>query len=77
MPRPVTPTDPEEERAKGRVALWLDPDDMLWLAKHLASAHASDAETNTRIGRIRFRILAALHKAGLPNNPWASEDGEA
>lgn len=34
MTRAVVPTDPRGEAERGRVALWLDPDDLRWLADH-------------------------------------------
>lgn len=62
---PVTATDPADEAAKGRVALWLDPEDLEWLSRTCRCApDASEAEQD-RCGRIRFRASAALHKAGL------------
>ena len=30
MKRPIIPTDPVAEQAKGRVALWLDLEDLRW-----------------------------------------------
>ncbi len=57
-------TDPSTEAAKGRVSLWLDPDDLRWLSGHCCCpADASDEEKD-RCGRVRFRASAALHKHG-------------
>ncbi|MGW7167384.1 hypothetical protein ACWGH3_19170 [Streptomyces sp. NPDC054884] len=57
-------TDPSMEADKGRVPLWLDPDDLRWLADHCCCpADASDEEKD-RCGRLRFRASAALHKHG-------------
>lgn len=58
-------TDPEEERAKGRIALWLDPDDLRWIAAACSCATNTDDDERDRCGRVRFRANAALHKAGL------------
>ncbi len=61
----VSPTDPKEEAAKGRVGLWLDPADLEWLAQTCRCADDASAEETERCARIRFRASAALHKAGL------------
>jgi len=63
--KPPVPTDPEEENAKGRVALWLDPDDIRWIAGHCCCPEDAPPEQTERCARIRFRANAALHKAGL------------
>lgn len=67
MSREPTPTDPKREQEVGRVAVWLDPEDARWLAHHLAQEDGTPDEQE-RIGRLRFRLLAALHKAGFPND---------
>jgi hypothetical protein len=65
MTRANTPTDPEREAAQGRVALWLDPDDLRWLARHCCCPVDPTPEQRERCARLRFRASAALHKAGL------------
>ena len=45
------------------------PEDVRWLARHLAQQEGETPEERERLGRPRFRSLAALHKAGLPSNP--------
>jgi hypothetical protein len=62
----------DKENAKGHIAVWLAPDDIRWLAKHLAKIE--DEGENERLGRLRFRLLTALHQAGLPNNLWENEE---
>ncbi len=59
----VTPTDPQREAARGRVALWLDPIDLRWPAHHCCPPDANE-EQRERCARVRFRASAALHKAG-------------
>lgn len=62
--KPVHPTDPDQEEAKGRIALWLDVEDLEWLSSNCrCDDDASEAERE-RCARIRFRSHAALHKAG-------------
>ena len=58
-------TDKEEKRAKGRVALWLEPEDIAWLSRHCACPPDADQKQTDRCARIRFRANAALHKTGL------------
>lgn len=65
MTRPAIPTDAEQERAKGRVALWLDPEDLRWLARHCCCPSDAAKEVTDRCARLRFRAHAALHKVGL------------
>ena len=72
MTREIIPTDPEAEANKGRVALWLDPDDLRWLQRHCCCPEDATLEQKERCGRLRFRAGAALHKAGL-----ASEDQDS
>lgn len=65
MPRAVVPTDDQSEREKGRVPLWLDPDDLLWLSENWRAEDVRSDEERERRGRLQFRARAALHKAGL------------
>jgi len=64
MTKPPTPTDPDQETAAGRVALWLAPADLEWLSQHCSCAEDAPDEVRERCGRIRFRANAALHKSG-------------
>ncbi len=75
MERAVTPTDPERERAKGRVALWLDPDDLRWLSQHCCCPPGVTKEVSDRCARLRFRAHAALHKAGLAGSDPSASSG--
>ncbi len=68
MSRPVQPTDETAERGKGRVALWLDPEDLHWLSEHCCCPADSEPAVSERCKRIRFRAHAALHKAGLKSD---------
>lgn len=61
----VIPTSPQDEAEKGRVALWLDPDDLRWLAERCRGTDGASDEEHERWARLRFRTNAALHKAGL------------
>jgi hypothetical protein len=65
MPHPIVPTDPDREAELGRVALWLDPDDLRWLGTHCTCSDGTPEDEKDRCARVRFRAQAALHKAGL------------
>jgi hypothetical protein len=67
--KPVQPTDPSREGELGRVALWLDVEDLRWLAANCSCTDAASDEIRERCGRIRFRANTALHKAGLKALP--------
>jgi hypothetical protein len=79
MERLVVPTDPEREKTLGRIALWLDADDLRWLMRHCCCAPDATEEQKERCMRLRFRAGAALHKAGVSQEPTDSlghEDAE-
>jgi len=62
----IAPTDEAAEKAKGRIALWLDPEDLWFLAEQYQNLPPeAPMETVRRWGVINFRAHAALHKAGL------------
>lgn len=67
----IEPTAPinahgiSREADLGRVALWLDAEDLRWLARHCACDDSTPDAERERCGGIRFRANAALHKAGL------------
>lgn len=61
----IEPTNPQVEAERGRVALWLDPGDLAWLAQHCCCADDATQDEKDRCGRLRFRAGAALHKSGL------------
>lgn len=69
----TVPTDPDREAALGRVALWLDPADLLWLSRHCCCPADATEEQFQRCGRLRFRARAALHKAGLVSD-WGEPE---
>ena len=65
MTREIAPTDPEREASLGRIALWLDVDDLRWLARRCWCPADASEEQRKRCARLRFRAHTALHKAGL------------
>jgi hypothetical protein len=64
-PKSVQPTDSSREVELGRIALWLDVEDLRWLATSCACTDSTPDDIRDRCGRVRFRASAALHKAGL------------
>jgi hypothetical protein len=60
----ITPTDENREQSMGRVALWLDVEDLRWLSKRCLCSPDTTAEDEQRCSRVRFRARAALHKSG-------------
>ena len=66
----MKPTDSDEEMKQGRIALWLNPEDIEFLSnewrKIPTEAPASVLETWQRIA---FRASTALHKNGLNVEP--------
>lgn len=64
MPPDPEPTDPARELELGRIALWLDPEDLRWIGAHCDCTDETPDEDKDRCARIRFRAHAALHKTG-------------
>lgn len=67
MPGPVEPTDEQRERDLGRVGVWLDAVDAEWLANHCCCGDDTPDVERERCATVRFRMHAALHKAGRKN----------
>jgi hypothetical protein len=73
----VRPTNPEEEVAKGRIALWLDPDDIKFIADEWRKIPDNVSDSIKEIwGRIAFRAMAALHKSGMDYEPKFPDDSQ-
>jgi hypothetical protein len=64
----IIPTDALQEAESGRVALWLDVDDLVWLSATCSCTNSTPELVRERCSRIRFRAHAALHKSGLKSN---------
>jgi hypothetical protein len=65
---PPAPTDPDREATLGRVALWLEPEDLHWLAARCCCGNDASEEERQRCARVRFRASAALRKAAVGND---------
>jgi hypothetical protein len=71
----MKPTDSQEETHKGRQALWLDPQDIAFIAneRRKIPENADDGTLKTW-ARIAFRAMACLHKAGIPYEPASTSE---
>lgn len=69
----------EKERAKGRIPLWLDPDDLKFLAcEYSRLPEETPPELNRLWMRIAVRAHAALQKSGHEPPPFvpSAETGD-
>ncbi|WP_147336789.1 hypothetical protein [Pseudomonas abyssi] len=70
-------TDPEEEKSRGRIALWLDPSDIAFLANEWRKIPDNAPESVKEAwARVAFRASTALHKAGVSYSPEFPSDDE-
>ena len=68
--------DYEREQAKGRIALWLDPEDLKFLACEYSRLPDDAPPEARRVWmRIAARAHAALQKSGQEPPPFAPEAG--
>jgi hypothetical protein len=73
----MNPTQPGEEAAKGRIALWLSPEQISFIAnewRKIPDDISPDAKESW--ADIAFRAMAALHKAGITYEPQFPGDDE-
>ena len=74
----MNPSVPEDEVSKGRIALWLSPEQIAFIANEWRKIpNSASLEVRERWGAIAFRAMAALHKAGVAYEPLFPEAGEA
>jgi hypothetical protein len=59
------PTDPDRERALGRIPVWLPVDLVRWLVDHDLCGHSPEGHHEAECVHIRFRADSALHHEGL------------
>jgi len=60
MAREIEPTDPDREQGLGRIALWLDPDDLRWLSTHCDCPPDASEEQKER-GAGAFGFVRGRH----------------
>lgn len=76
--RPITPTNAAGEAELERIAVWLDPGDIQWLAARCCCSDDASEEERQVCARLRFRASAALHKTGFDKietaGPTSSND---
>lgn len=67
--------NPEEEIAKGRLALWLEPSDIAFICNEWRRLPENLTETERETwARIAFRGMTALHKKGIDYSPEFPEN---
>ncbi len=65
------------ELEKGRIAVWLDPDDIKFVANEWRKIPEDISDVNKEIwDRIAFRFMTALHKSGIEYAPEFPNDDE-
>ena len=75
-PVATTSADYEREQAKGRIALWLDPDDLKFLAcEYSRLPDETPTEAKHLWMRIAARAHAALQKSGNEPPPFVPAAG--
>ena len=68
----------KSELEKGRIAVWLDPNDIKFIANEWRRIpeNISDSDKETW-NRIAFRFMTSLNKAGIEYKPeFPNEDGK-
>ena len=56
------PTNPVDEYAAGRIPVFFDRSDLVYLSQHCCCGEDADEASRARCGRSRFRCMAAAHK---------------
>lgn len=59
---------------EGRLALWLEPDLLEWLARKCCCTPETPGQERANCARIRFLANCVLHKAGLKKAPGQVDD---
>ncbi|WP_417386748.1 hypothetical protein [Gimesia sp.] len=71
-------TNAYQEQQKGRLALWLEPNQIQFLANEWRKIPKDAPETvQKQWGEVAFRSMAALHQAGIEYEPKFPQSGEA
>ena len=66
----MSSTQPEDEVAKGRVALWLSPEQIAFIANEWRKIPENVApEIKETWAAIAFRAMSALHRADIAYEP--------
>lgn len=75
MGKPVVPTNDADEISKGRIALWLEPEMIAFLANEWRRLPEDILEpVKEQWSVLAFRAATALHKAGIPYHPVFPDD---
>ena len=74
----MDPIDPNDEIAKGRIALWLSPQQIAFIANEWRKIpNNASPEVKECWSDIAFRSMSALHKAGVAYEPLFPNDSDA
>ena len=67
----------DQEIEKGRIALWLSPEDLKFLTNEWRKIPETvELHISETWARIAFRSSAALHQAGIENDPIFPEQSK-
>ncbi len=73
----MKPTNPDEEKNKGRIALWLAPEYVEFLVNEWRKIPDNAPEhIKETWARIAFRASTSLHKAGVTLEPQFPQENE-
>ena len=68
-------TNSSAEKATGRLAFWMEPKDIAFIADEWRKVSDSKSDgVREQWGRIAFRAMSALHKAGIKYEPRFPSD---
>ena len=71
-------TDDEREKEKGRIAVWLSPSQIEFLANEWRKIPENESEFVLKNwSEISFRLITALHKAGIIYEAKFPSDSES
>jgi hypothetical protein len=71
----ANPTQPEHEKAQGRIAFWLSPEQIAFIADEWRKIpENADPQVKENWAAIAFRAMSALHRAGIAYEPAFPDD---
>jgi hypothetical protein len=74
----MVPTDPDDEIAKGRIALWLSPEQIAFIANEWRKIPGDAPQAVKQCwSDIAFRAMTALHRAGITFEPVFPRESDA
>lgn len=74
----MDPTDLDDEIARGRIALWLSPEQIAFIANEWRKIPCDAPQAVRQCWNdIAFRAMTALHKAGVTYEPLFPRESDA